>query len=128
MSYGADETVDRQSAAAHPEIACGKRRISSLAARPQPSKADHLRQLWPGSGRQTRARLPHHSGQFLLQEYFPSDQTICGKSSVNDFMTTAQGFRMSTSVGGVLTGRGADMLAFRGLPLGPWPSAASRLA
>ncbi len=30
--------------------------------------------------------------------------------SVNDFMTTAQGFRMATSIGGVLTGRGADFL------------------
>jgi predicted phage terminase large subunit-like protein len=32
------------------------------------------------------------------------------KQSVNEFMTTAQGFRMSTSVGGVLTGRGADLI------------------
>ena len=30
--------------------------------------------------------------------------------SVNDFMTTAQGFRMATSVGGVLTGRGGDFI------------------
>jgi len=30
--------------------------------------------------------------------------------SVNDFMTTAQGFRMATSVGGVLTGRGGDII------------------
>jgi len=32
------------------------------------------------------------------------------KQSVNDFMTTQQGFRMATSVGGVLTGRGADVI------------------
>ena len=32
------------------------------------------------------------------------------KQAVNDFMTTAQGFRMATSVGGVLTGRGADFI------------------
>ncbi len=30
--------------------------------------------------------------------------------SVNDFMTTEGGFRMATSVGGVLTGRGGDFL------------------
>jgi predicted phage terminase large subunit-like protein len=30
--------------------------------------------------------------------------------SVNDFMTTAQGFRMATSVGGVVTGRGGDII------------------
>ncbi len=32
------------------------------------------------------------------------------KNSVGDFMTTAQGVRMATSVGGVLTGRGADII------------------
>lgn len=32
------------------------------------------------------------------------------KQSVNEFMTNAQGFRMSTSIGGVLTGRGADLI------------------
>ena len=32
------------------------------------------------------------------------------KKSVNDFMTTNMGFRMSTSVGGVLTGRGANII------------------
>lgn len=32
------------------------------------------------------------------------------RSAVNDFMTTANGFRMATSVGGVLTGRGADLI------------------
>jgi len=32
------------------------------------------------------------------------------KKAVNDFMTTDKGFRMATSVGGVLTGRGADFI------------------
>src|SRR3954447_892221 len=32
------------------------------------------------------------------------------KLSVDDFMTTQSGFRMATSVGGVLTGRGGDFL------------------
>jgi predicted phage terminase large subunit-like protein len=32
------------------------------------------------------------------------------KQAVDDFMTTNQGFRMATSVGGVLTGRGADYI------------------
>jgi predicted phage terminase large subunit-like protein len=32
------------------------------------------------------------------------------KQSVNEFLTTSQGFRMSTSLGGVLTGRGADVI------------------
>lgn len=32
------------------------------------------------------------------------------KAAVDDFMTSQQGFRMATSVGGVLTGRGADLI------------------
>ena len=32
------------------------------------------------------------------------------KLSVDDFMTARGGFRMATSVGGVLTGRGGDIL------------------
>ena len=32
------------------------------------------------------------------------------RKAVNDFTTTAQGTRMATSVGGVLTGRGADII------------------
>jgi predicted phage terminase large subunit-like protein len=41
---------------------------------------------------------------------FPRTVLSPEKLSVNDFMTTAQGFRMSTSVNGVLTGRGADII------------------
>lgn len=41
---------------------------------------------------------------------FPRTRLSPEKQSVNDFLTTAQGFRMSTSVGGVLTGRGADII------------------
>src|ERR1700722_497287 len=35
---------------------------------------------------------------------------IANRQAVADFMTTEQGVRMSTSVGGVLTGRGADVI------------------
>ncbi len=41
---------------------------------------------------------------------FPRTVLSSDKLSVNDFMTTALGSRMSTSIGGVLTGRGGDML------------------
>lgn len=43
------------------------------------------------------------------QTLFPT-RFMPDKRSVNDFMTTSMGFRMSTSVGGVLTGRGADLI------------------
>ncbi len=41
---------------------------------------------------------------------FPRTVLSREKLSVDDFMTTAQGVRMSTSVNGVLTGRGADII------------------
>jgi len=46
----------------------------------------------------------------FYQALFPRTRLSPEKQSVNDFLTTAQGFRMSTSVGGVLTGRGADII------------------
>lgn len=46
----------------------------------------------------------------IYRRLFPRTALSGEKSSVNDFMTTQQGFRMSTSVGGTLTGRGADII------------------
>ena len=43
------------------------------------------------------------------QEIF-STRLSTDKQAVNDFMTTQEGGRMATSVGGVLTGRGADLI------------------
>ena len=42
------------------------------------------------------------------QELFPG--TLLDKESINEFTTTEKGFRLATSVGGVLTGRGADFI------------------
>ncbi len=41
---------------------------------------------------------------------FPRTRVSAAKQAVSDFMTTANGSRMATSVGGVLTGRGADLI------------------
>ena len=49
-------------------------------------------------------------GSSYYRGLFPRTRLSPDKQSVSDFMTTAQGFRMSTSVGGVLTGRGGDVL------------------
>ncbi|MGA2908979.1 MAG: phage terminase large subunit [Terracidiphilus sp.] len=46
----------------------------------------------------------------FYRRLFPAATLSDAKLAVNDFMTVAQGFRMSTSVGGVLTGRGADVI------------------
>jgi predicted phage terminase large subunit-like protein len=46
----------------------------------------------------------------FYQRVFPRTRLSTEKQSVSEFMTTSQGFRMSTSIGGVLTGRGADFI------------------
>lgn len=46
----------------------------------------------------------------IYRRLFPATVLSESKLAVNDFMTTRQGFRMATSVGGVVTGRGADVI------------------
>src|SRR5271156_2224029 len=46
----------------------------------------------------------------FYQKLFPRTRLSSEKKSVNEFLTTGEGFRMSTSAGGVLTGRGADVI------------------
>jgi predicted phage terminase large subunit-like protein len=41
---------------------------------------------------------------------FPRTRLAARRPAMNDFMTTNKGFRLSTSVGGVLMGRGADYI------------------
>jgi len=49
-------------------------------------------------------------GSAFYQSLFPKTRLSPEKQSVSEFLTTAQGFRMATSIGGVLTGRGADFI------------------
>lgn len=44
------------------------------------------------------------------QDLFPGTRLATDRQSVHDFATTHNGFRLATSVGGVLTGRGADFI------------------
>lgn len=44
------------------------------------------------------------------QALFPHTRLSSERQAVQEFMTTQQGFRLSTSIGGVLTGRGADFI------------------
>jgi len=46
----------------------------------------------------------------FYRKIFPATVLSEARQATSDFMTTEQGFRMATSVGGVLTGRGADVL------------------
>jgi predicted phage terminase large subunit-like protein len=49
------------------------------------------------------------SGSFYRQ-LFPATRLARSKNAVHDFTTTQKGNRLATSVGGVLTGRGADFI------------------
>jgi len=44
------------------------------------------------------------------RKIFPKTQLSPQKQSLQEFITTQNGFRLATSVGGVLTGRGADII------------------
>lgn len=44
------------------------------------------------------------------KDLFKGTRLASGRQALNDFMTTRQGCRLSTSVGGILTGRGADYI------------------
>jgi hypothetical protein len=45
-----------------------------------------------------------------FRDLFPGTRLAGARQSVHDFSTTNRGFRLATSVGGVLTGRGADYI------------------
>jgi predicted phage terminase large subunit-like protein len=49
-------------------------------------------------------------GSSFYRRLFPQTVLSAERQAVNDFMTTRQGFRMATSVGGVLTGRGGELI------------------
>ncbi len=49
-------------------------------------------------------------GSNSYRRLFPRTRLSSEKQSVGEFVTTEQGFRLSTSIGGVLTGRGADYI------------------
>jgi hypothetical protein len=54
----------------------------------------------------------------FYQRLFPATRLSPEKRAVADFLTTARGCRKATSVGGVLTGRGADFItAYQGVVL-----------
>lgn len=44
------------------------------------------------------------------QDLFPETRLAAGRQSVHDFMTSRNGFRLATSVGGGLMSRGADFI------------------
>ncbi len=44
------------------------------------------------------------------QNLFPETKLLKGQNKINKFMTSGNGFRIATSVGGMMTGEGADLI------------------
>ena len=57
-----------------------------------------------------RARVLGHSVYFAVKWRPAGDSLAPHRQAVQEFITTRQGYRLATSTGGVLTGRGADII------------------
>ena len=106
---GQDPAADHQPATPSSEILDGLDRLSGLVSRARPFGPDPVRQLCPGSRRQARPRLPQHHDEPWYRRIFPT-RLAPHRQAVQEFITTRQGYRLATSTGGVLTGRGADII------------------
>ena len=65
-------------------------------------------------GQQLADKLASDCRSLMMSDWyrnlFPRTRLAAGRQALNDFMTTRNGVRLSTSVGGILTGRGADLI------------------
>src|SRR5437868_8365729 len=106
---GPDPAADHQPAAPPSQILAGLDRLSGLVSRPRRLGPDPLRQLCPGSRRQTCPRLPrHHEEPVVSADLFdPPGAAPPGRAGIHHHLP---GYRLATSTGGVLTGRGADII------------------
>ena len=73
-------------------------------------RRDHLRDLRAGAVRQVRPRLPRDHDELSWYQALFATRLSPNRPSLQELATTAGGFRLATSVGGVLTGRGADLI------------------
>lgn len=73
-----------------------------------------LRIICASYGQDLADKLSRDSRSLITSPFyrsvFPRTVLARDKQSVSEFETTQKGFRLSTSVGGVLTGRGADVI------------------
>jgi len=94
--------ADRRSAAAASHLD----RLSGLVSRPRPERPDHLRQLRPDLA----DKLSRDCRRVVASDWYrriSSTRLSPQRQAVPEFETTTQGSRTATSIGKVLTGRGA---------------------
>ena len=102
--------ADHQHAPEVAEIDCGLGRLSGLRPRARPFATHHLRQLFRRSCQKARQRLPRRARIPWYRSAFPSTRIGPFKNSETEIELTARGFRLATSVGGTLTGRGGEII------------------
>ena len=109
VGEGQREAARRQRAAPAPEIARRLGRPAGLAPRPRPALAivnvTYAQDLSDKFARDCRAIMTSDWYQALFATRLASP-----REPLPELATTRGGFRMATSVGGVLTGRGADVI------------------
>src|SRR5690242_21885042 len=110
MCAGRDQAADHQSAAALTQIALRVDAFPAWIMGHNPSAqiicASYAQDLADKHAIDCRALM----NSSFYQRLFPATRLSSEKRAVADFLTTARGCRKATSVGGVLTGRGADFI------------------
>ena len=107
---GPGEAAHRQRAAAASEVARRFGRPAGVAARPRSDAQRRQRHLRPGPVGKIRPRLPgDHDIALGTSALFPT-RLASPREPLAELATTSGGSRLATSVGGVLTGRGADVI------------------
>jgi len=107
--HAGDPAADHQPAAAPSEVAPGLGRLSGLVASATSRARKSVRQLRPGPRRQIVARLPADPRQRLV----PAAFATASHPAIRRCQSSRRRRRArasATSVGGVLTGRGADII------------------
>ena len=87
-------------------------RARSSCASPPGFNGDGLSRAWPG-GQELADKLSRDGRRVVASNWYQSifpTRLSPRHQAVPEFETTAQGCRIATSVGGVLTGRGADII------------------
>ena len=87
-------------------------RARSSCASPPGFNGDGLSRAWPG-GQELADKLSRDGRRVVASNWYQSifPMRLSPRHQVvPEFETTAQGCRIATSVGGVLTGRGADII------------------
>ena len=84
--------------------------IARVRPRPGPDEANHLRELRRRPCQEILQRLSRGDAIRLVPANFSWNSGGQGKDTETEVQTTKRGYRLATSIGGTLTGRGGDLI------------------